>query len=423
MAGVISTPAAVSRARWSICALLFFATTISYVDRQVLSLLAPDLGKLIGWNEEQYGYIVTAFNGAYAIGLFFVGRVIDRFGTRRGYASVITLWSFAAIGHALASTVLGFGVARFFLGLVEAGNFPAAIKTVAEWFPRKERALATGLFNSGSNVGAIVVPLTVPWIAVTFGWRAAFIATGALGFIWLVLWLWYYERPHVHRDCSPAELAYIRSDAEDAVQQVKWTRIAGLRETWAFTLGKFLTDPVWWFYLYWLPKFFSTRFSLSLTKLGLPLVIIYCASSVGSIVGGWLSGKLITHGWSVNRARKTAFFLCALCTLPAAAIPSIDNVWYAVALLSLATAAHQGWSANLYTLVSDVFPQSAVGSVTGFGGAGGALGGMLFSLVVGAILQATGSNYTTLFIMAGSFYLIAFGLIQLLTPKMTPVRA
>jgi ACS family hexuronate transporter-like MFS transporter len=421
--GAVSTSAAVSRARWNICALLFFATTISYVDRQVLSLLAPDLGRLIGWDEKQYGYIVTSFNAAYALGLFFVGRIIDRFGVRRGYATVISLWSVAAMAHALASTVLGFGIARFFLGIVEAGNFPAAIKAVAEWFPRKERALATGIFNSGSNIGAVIVPITVPWIAVNFGWRAAFIVTGALGFVWLVLWLWYYEGPQTHRACSTRELLHIRSDVEEAMHSVPWARVAGLRETWAFALGKFLTDPIWWFYLYWLPKFFSTKYGLSLTKLGLPLVVIYCASSIGSIGGGWLSGMLIARGWSVNRARKTTFFICALCTLPAAAIPQLENVWGAVALLSLATAAHQGWSATIFTLVSDLFPRNAVGSVVGFGGAAGSIGGMLFALVVGWILQATGSNYTTLFLMAGSFYLVAFALIQLLTPKMTPVRA
>ena len=418
----VSTSTRVTNARWSICALLFFATTINYIDRQVLSILAPDLQRSIGWNEEQYGYIVTAFNAAYALGLLFAGGLIDRFGVRRGYASVISLWSLAAIGHALASTALGFGIARFALGLVEAGNFPSAIKSVAEWFPRRERAFATGIFNSGTNVGAILVPVTVPWLAITFGWRAAFIVTGALGFIWLALWLWLYDKPEAHSSCSPAELAYIRSDPPEPVQRVSWARLARYRQTWAFTIGKFFTDPIWWFYLFWLAKFFNTRFGLNLTKLGPPLVVVYCASTIGSIGGGWLSGMLIARGWSVNRARKTTLLLCALAVVPAATIPNTTNVWYAVAMLSLATAAHQGWSANLFTLVSDLFPQRAVGSVVGFGGAGGSIGGMLFSLLVGSILQATGSNYTALFIMAGSFYLVAFGLIQLLSPTLEPVR-
>ncbi len=387
----------------------------------MFSLLAPDLQKTIGWNEAQYGYIVTAFQTAYAIGLLTVGRLMDRFGTRRGYASIISLWSLAAAGHALVSSAFGFGVARFFLGLFESGNFPAAIKTVAEWFPQRQRALATGIFNAGANIGAVVAPLMVPWVALRFGWRGAFLATSFLSATWLVIWLLYYRKPEEHKGCSAAERALITSDAPDTLAPVSWQRMLRIRETWAFALGKLLTDPVWWFYLYWLPKFFNARFGLTLDKIGLPLVIVYLAADIGSVGGGWLSSYLIGKGWSVNAGRKTAMLICACCVVPIIAVVSSSNMWVAVGILSLATAAHQGWSANLYTLVSDVFPRNSVGSVVGIGGAGGAIGGMIVSTLAGLILQATGS-YVPLFMLAGSLYLIAFGVIQLLTPKLTPVK-
>lgn len=415
-----SKQAAVTHTRWTICALLFFATTINYIDRQVLSILAPDLQRSIGWNEIEYGYIVTAFQAAYAIGLFLVGRLMDRFGTRKGYSLVMSVWSFAAMLHALAFSAFGFGSARFLLGLGEAGNFPAAIKTVAEWFPKKERALATGIFNAGANVGAVVAPLTVPWIALNLGWRWAFILTGAIGFIWLAFWAAFYRRPEEHQRLSKAELAYIQSDPAEAVTPVAWSRLLPLRQTWAFTIAKFLTDPVWWFYLYWLPKFLNAKFGLTLDTIGPPLVAIYLAADFGSIGGGWLSSHLIQRGWSVNAGRKTAMLVCALCVLPILFASRASSVWSAVALIGLAAAAHQGWSANLFTLTSDMFPRRAVGSVVGIGGTGGAIGGMLIATAAGHLLEWTGS-YFSLFIVAGSVYLVALLIVHALAPKLKPV--
>ncbi len=409
------------RYRWVICAMLFLATTINYVDRQVLGILAPDLQRSIGFDEAQYGFIVTAFQAAYAVGLLVVGGLMDRFGTRRGFSLAVGVWSVAAMGHALARTALGFGVARFALGLGEAGNFPAAIKTVAEWFPKKERALATGIFNSGSNVGAIVAPLTVPWIAINYGWQWAFIATGAIGFIWLILWSVVYDRPEDHPRLSPAELAYIQSDPPEPATKIAWARLLPHRQTWAFTLGKFLTDPVWWFYLFWLPKFLNTTYGLTLDKLGPPLVVIYVAADVGSIGGGWLSSFLIKRGWSVNAGRKTAMLVCALCVTPIVFASRASSLWLAVALIGLATAAHQGWSANIFTTASDMFPRRAVGSVVGIGGTGGAIGGMLIASAAGLLLQWTGS-YVPLFIVASSAYLVALLVIHLLAPRLEAAR-
>jgi ACS family hexuronate transporter-like MFS transporter len=402
--------------RWTVCALLFFATTINYIDRQVLGILAPVLQRDIGWSEIDYGYIVTAFTGAYALGLLLVGRFIDKVGTRIGYSVSIVVWSIAAIGHALVKSAFGFGVARFSLGLGESGNFPAAIKATAEWFPKKERALATGLFNSGANIGAVVVPLVVPWIVLTWGWREAFIFTGLLGFIWLALWMWLYEIPEKHKKVTKEELAYIRSDpAEAESEKVPWLRLLKYRQTWSFIVGKFLTDPVWWFYLYWLPKFLRDRYDLDLAHLGLPLIVIYTMTSIGSIGGGWLSGAFIKKGWSINKGRKTVMLLCALLILPIVFSSTVSE-WWAVLLIGLATAAHQGWSANLFTTVSDMFPRKAVGSVVGLGGMAGSVGGMLIATAAGFILQFTGS-YVTLFIFAGSIYLVALFAIHLLVPN------
>ena len=299
--------------RWGICALLFFATTINYMDRQVLGLLAPDLQKIFRWNEIQYGYIVTTFQTTYALGLLLMGRFMDRLGTRLGYAISICIWSLAAMGHALANSAFGFAVARGFLGLGESGNFPAAIKTVTEWFPKKERALATGIFNSGTNVGAIVAPLTVPWIAVNLGWRWAFLFTGFFSATWLLLWLVLYRRPQEHSRISASELQYILSEPVEPTTQIAWAHLLRHRQTWAFAIGKFMTDPIWWFYLFWLAKFFASAHGLTLTKLGPPIVVIYLAADVGSISGGWLSSSLLKRGWSANRARKTAMLICALC--------------------------------------------------------------------------------------------------------------
>jgi MFS transporter, ACS family, hexuronate transporter len=411
----------IGRYRWVICAMLFFATTINYIDRQVLGILATDenFKQTIGWNEAEYGYVNTAFQAAYAIGLLVVGNMMDRFGTRKGFSLAIVFWSVAAMFHAAARSAVGFGMARFALGLGEAGNFPAAIKTVAEWFPKKERALATGIFNSGSNVGAIIAPLAVPWIAITYGWQWAFIITGALGFIWLAFWLLTYRRPEEHPKLSAAELTHIQSDPAEPTTKIPWGRLFPHRQTWAFAIGKFLTDPIWWVYLFWLPKFLNTNYGLNITQIGLPLVVIYVAADVGSIGGGWLSSKLIKIGWSVNKARKTAMLLCAVSVVPIMFAARASNLWVAVALVSLAAAAHQGWSANIFTMASDMFPRRAVGSVVGIGGMAGSIGGMLIATTVGLILQYTGS-YLPIFIIAGSAYLIALAVIHLLAPRLEP---
>jgi ACS family hexuronate transporter-like MFS transporter len=407
--------------RWAVCALLFFATTINYIDRQVFGILAPVLAKEIGWNEIEYGYIITAFTGAYAIGLLVVGRIIDKVGTKIGFSVSIFVWSIAAIGHALVKSVFGFGAARFSLGLGESGNFPAAIKATAEWFPRKERAFATGLFNSGANIGAVVAPLVVPWITLTWGWREAFICTGLLGFIWLVFWLWLYEIPEKHRKVTKEEIAYIRSDPAELVhEKIPWLKLLKYKQTWAFVVGKFLTDPVWWFYLYWLPKFLSQRYDLDLAHLGLPLIVIYTMTSIGSIGGGWLSGALIKIGWSINKGRKTVMLICSLLVVPIVFASAVAQ-WWAVLLIGLAAAAHQGWSANLFTTVSDMFPKRAVGSVVGLGGMAGSVGGMLIATAAGFILEFTGS-YLILFIIAGSAYLLALFVFQLLVPNLDEIK-
>ena len=419
MAGVpgVETGGKVGTYRWRICALLLLATTINYVDRQVLGVLAPDLQRQIGWNEIDYGYIVTSFQAAYAIGLLCAGVVIDKLGTKIGYAVAITLWSLAAMSHSLATTVVGFAIARFALGLGEAGNFPAAIKTVAEWFPRRERAFATGIFNSGSNVGAIVAPLTVPIVAVTWGWQAAFIFTGLLSGAWLITWLLVYRTPEQQPKLSAAELAYIRSDPEEPVTRIAWTQLLRHRQTWAFVAAKFMTDPFWWFFLFWLPKFLNSEYGLTLTGIGLPLVVIYVMADVGSIAGGWLAGRFIRLGWSANRARKTAMLICASCVLPIVFASQAGNLWLAVGLIGLATAGHQGWSANVFTLSSDMFPRRAVGSVVGIGGFAGAVGGMMISTFVGFLLESTGS-YLPVFLIAGSAYLLALLVVHLLAPRL-----
>jgi ACS family hexuronate transporter-like MFS transporter len=406
--------------RWTICALLFFATTINYIDRQVLGILATTLEKEIGWSEIEYAYIVTAFQGAYAIGLLLVGRIMDLVGTKLGYTLAMIVWSIASMAHALARSAFGFGAARFALGLGESGNFPAAIKTVAEWFPKKERALATGIFNAGSNVGAIAAPLLVPWITITYGWQEAFIVTGAIGFIWLVFWIWLYEIPAKHKRLSTPELSYINSDPPESLEKVRWMKLLTHRQTWAFALAKFMTDPVWWFYLYWVPKFLSKEYGLTLDKIGPPLIVIYLLADVGSVGGGWLSSAFIKRGWSVTKARKMAMLICAVCVVPIVFASQADSVWLAVGLLGLATAAHQGWSANLFTTTSDMFPRRAIGSVVGIGGMAGSIGGMLISTATGFILEFTGS-YVIIFIIAGSMYLIALLTFQLLAPRLDPI--
>jgi MFS transporter, ACS family, aldohexuronate transporter len=418
----LETRSSVGGFRWVICALLFAATTINYIDRQIIGILKPELQRDLGWTEIEYSNIVLVFQLAYAISLVLVGRLIDRIGTLRGFSLSVIWWSFAAMGHALAHSVMGFGVARFLLGLGEGGNFPASNKTVAEWFPKKERALTFGLFNAGTNVGAIVTPVVVPWIVVTWGWRAAFVATGAIGFLWLFFWHALYRRPEEHPRLSKAELAYIQSDPPDPPSRgVPWVRLLPLRQTWAFALGKFMTDPFWWFYLFWVPDFLQKSYGLNLQARGLPLAVIYIVASVGSVGGGWLSGALIRRGWTVNAARKTTMLACALAVVPIVFASHASSMWEAVAFVSLAAAAHQGFSANIFTTTSDMFPRYAVGSVTGIGGMAGAVGGMLVSKVVGYVLEWTGS-YTSVFMLAGSAYLLALLVIHLLVPHLEPAE-
>jgi ACS family hexuronate transporter-like MFS transporter len=420
-AAAAEAAAPVGRYRWRICGLLLAATTINYIDRQVLGVLAPELQKTFAWSEVDYSYIVTCFQMAYAIGLVTAGAVIDRLGTRLGYALAISIWSLAAMSHALVGSVMGFAMARFALGLGEAGNFPAALKTVAEWFPRRERAFATGIFNSGTNIGAIVAPLAVPIIAVKFGWQAAFLATGILSAAWLVTWLATYRPPEQHPKLSSAELALIRSDPAEPTERVPWLHLLKYRQTWAFVLGKFMTDPIWWFFLFWLPKYLNSKHGLSLLELGAPLIAIYVMSDIGSIGGGWIAGRFIKRGWSVNRARKTAMLICASCAVPVVFVSQVESVWAAVFLIGLATAGHQGWSANIFTLPSDMFPRRTVASVVGIGGLGGAVGGMLLSTFTGFQLEATAS-YVPLFVLAASAYLTALGVIHLLVPKLEPAK-
>jgi ACS family hexuronate transporter-like MFS transporter len=403
-----------------ICALLFAATTINYVDRGVLGVLAPDLQKTIGWSDTQYGDINAAFTLAYAIGFLVVGRFVDRVGTKVGYAVALVVWSLAAAGHALARSALGFGVARFLLGLGEAGNFPSAIKTTAEWFPRRERALATGLFNAGSNIGAVLAPWLAPILALRWGWQSAFLVTGLVGLVWVAFWLPLYDRPERHPWVSPAELAWIQSDKPEAATPIPWVELLEHRQTWAFASGKFLTDAIWWFYLFWSPKFLAHSFGVDLKHIGPPLIVIYLLADVGSVGGGWLSSRLLKQGWSSNAARKTALLVCALCVVPVAMAPIVSQKWTAVLLISLAAAAHQGFAANLFTLASDLFPRRAVGSVVGIGGTAGAVGGFLMQLASGRIKDLTGS-YLPMFLVAASVYVLSVLIIHALAPRLEPV--
>jgi MFS transporter, ACS family, aldohexuronate transporter len=406
--------------RWTVCAFLFFATTINYMDRQVIGILAPELQRIIGWNEIQYGHIITTFQFAYAIGLLVAGGIIDRVGTRIGYALAIGVWSISALCHALVSSVAGFEIVRFCLGLGESGNFPAALKAVAEWFPKKERSLAAGIFNSGSNIGAILAPLTVPWIALHLGWRWAFVFTAFFSATWLVAWLLFYKTPRQHSGVAPAELAYIESDPAEPAAKVAWSQLLPYRQTWVFTLCKFITDPVWWFLLFWLPKFLNQTHGLTLGKLGPPLVAIYVMADVGSIAGGWFSSALIRRGWPVYRARKTAMLTCALLVVPIVFAATASSLWVAVGLIGLAAASHQGFSANLLTFPSDMFPRRTVASVAGIGGFGGAVGGMGIATFTGYLLEWTHS-YMPVFMLAATAYLVALFVIQILLPRLEPL--
>jgi ACS family hexuronate transporter-like MFS transporter len=412
---------AIGKYRWYIVALLFFATTINYVDRAVLGVLAPTLRTEIGWTDQEYGYISAAFTLAYAIGFLFAGWFIDKIGTRLGYTVYLTIWSLAAAAHALAKSVSGFSIARFALGIGESGNFPAAIKTVAEWFPKKERALATGIFNAGSNVGAIVAPLVVPWLALNWGWQSAFIITGLAGLIWIAFWFPVYHKPAEHPKLSKTELDHIQSDPPDTATKIPWLRLLSFKQTWAFSIGKFLTDAIWWFYLFWFPLFMNDRFGVDLKTIGIPMITVYLLADVGSVAGGWFSSALLKRNWTVNGARKIAMLVCAILILPVAIAPHVSGQWIAVILIGVAAAAHQGFSANIFTTASDMFPRKAVGSVVGIGGFAGAIGGFFMNLGAGWLKQNTGS-YEIMFAIAGVVYLIALLIMHLLVPKLEPAQ-
>ena len=408
--------------RWTVCAMLFVATSINYMDRQVIAILKPTLEHSIGMTEVSYGYIVDAFQIAYAIGLLVAGRLIDKLGTRIGYLLVMVTWSVSAMGHALANTVLEFGVARFFLGLGESGNFPAAIKTIAEWFPQNERSLATGIFNSGANVGAILAPAIVPWVTLRWGWHVAFLTTGLFSALWILWWFLYYRRPTDHPTLTARELPHIYQEAaEDLGPSVPWRRLLSCRQTWAFSIAKFLTDPIWWFYLFWLPSYFSAKFNLNLSHLGLPLILVYNVSAIGSIGGGWLPTPFRRLGLSPNYARLAAMLVCASLVVPICTAASVKSLWIAIALIGVAAGAHQGWSANLFTTSSDMFPRKAVGAVVGIGGMAGSVGSALFAFFAGHILQLTHS-YAVLFGIASSAYLFALIVLYVLAPGLKKVE-
>jgi ACS family hexuronate transporter-like MFS transporter len=412
--------------RWTICALLFFASTINYIDRQTVAVLKPHLQAVLNWSESDYGWIIFAFQLAYAIMMIVSGGLIDWIGTRMGFALALTWWSLAAMGHALARSARSFGIARFLLGAGEAGNFPASIKTVAEWFPPKERALATGIFNAGTNIGAVLAPPLVVWLTLKWSWQVAFIFTGGLGFIWLIFWLAIYRPPEAHPWISKDELQHLRSDKEDetskAESKIPWRAILGYPQAWGFILAKFMTDPIWWFYVFWLPSYLKQARGFSLEQIGYFAWIPFLAADVGSVAGGWLSSSLIKRGWSVNRARKTAMAACAFCMPAGIAAVFAPNAWMALALISVATSAHQGWSANVFTLSSDMFPKKDVGSIVGIGGAGGAMGGMIIAPTAGYILQWF-HNYVPLFIIAGVMHPLAIALVHLIVPRIEPVQS
>src|SRR5688572_13196036 len=428
---------AIGSYRWTICALVFFATTVNYIDRQVISLLKSDLTTEFNWNDGDYANIEIAFKIAYALGMLISGRVIDKVGTKIGYFLATLLWSIAAVGHGLVSSTFGFIVARSALGVTESANFPAAIKTVAEWFPKKERALATGIFNSGTNIGAVVAPLTVPYIMVAWGWKWAFIITGSIGFIWVVLWLMYYETPAKHKKLLKPEFDYIHADADDKADELKkdekvsWIRLLGFKQTWAFVMGKFLTDPIWWFYLFWLPDFLESQYGIKGTQMALPVATVYILTTFGSVGGGWLPMYLIKNNWPAFKARKTSMLIYAFMVIPIvfAQILGEMNMWLAVLVIGLAASAHQAWSANIFTTVSDMFPKKAVGSVTGIGGMFGSLGGIMLSVLVQKSLfvhyRAIGdieTAYYIMFIICGSAYLLAWLTLHLLAPRFERVR-
>ncbi len=418
-----------SNYRWTVCALIFFATTINYLDRQVIGILKPMLESDLGIGEEAYAHIIMVFQLCYGISMFFIGRLIDKYGTKIGYGVSVFLWSIAAMGHALAKGVLGFGFWRGFLGISEAGNFPSSNKAIAEWFPKKERALAIGIFNSGTNVGAIVAPLAIPAIVAAWGWQMAFILTGALGFIWIIFWFIFYEIPEKQKRANAAEVAYINSDLDEQAEtkeKVQWLKLFKLRQTWLFFIGKGLTDPIWWFYLFWIPGWLATvrGTGLSLSSFGLPLAFIYTMTTVGSIGGGWVSGFMISKGMSPFKARRVTMLIFALLVVPIIFAQSSGvSTWGAVCLIALAASSHQAWSANIFATVSDAFPKKAVSSITGIGGMAGAVGGAFISYIAGGILQHfkdlghIETGYVVMFSIAGSAYLIAWIIMAVFRPK------
>ena len=410
----------ITKYRWRIVALLFFATTINYIDRQVIGILKPYIAEDLGWTEAGYGYIVAAFQVAYAIGLVVTGGFLDRLGTRLGYSIAIILWSIAGITHAAARGVWSFAAARFGLGLGESANFPAAVKAIAEWFPKKERALATGWFNSGSSIGAILAPLIVWGSYARFGWQGAFIITGALGFIWLIFWRISYQVPEKHIRVSREEVDYIRSGEEEQQNKVPWISILTHRQTIAIVLSRFVTDWVWWFYLFWTPDFLNKQYGINIRELVLPLIVIYTAASFGGIAGGWLSSWFIRSGKSIDYARKNAILICAIFVVPVMFAAKVPGLWPAVALISMAAAAHQGWASNIFTVVSDIYPRGAVASMTGLSGFGGAVGGALAASFVGFLLDLTGS-YMLIFGIAGTAYLLAWLILKLMIPRIEPL--
>jgi ACS family hexuronate transporter-like MFS transporter len=409
------------RYRWLIVWLLFAAVVINYVDRQILGVLKPYIEGELRWSETDYANIVFWFQASYALSFLFFGRLVDRIGAKWGYSLAFLIWTVAHIAHAGARSVTGFIAARVLLGIGEAGNFPAGIKAITEWFPQRERAFATGLFNAGSNIGALVTPILVPAITLAMGWRAAFVITGVGSLLWLVAWIAIYKRPQEHSRVSAAELAYIQQDPADTGPAIPWRRLILYRETWAIALAKFLIDPIWWMFLFWLPDFFAKTYQLDLKSFGPPLVAVYLLADIGSIAGGWMSSRLISRGLSVNVARKSAMLVMSLFAIPVMFAQQMQNLWLAVLVIGLAAACHQGVTANVYTLASDLFPRRAIGSVIGIGGTIGAIGGMIMAKYVGYVLESIGS-YTPLFVLAGSAYLVATLVVHLLSPRLRPVH-
>jgi MFS transporter, ACS family, hexuronate transporter len=409
--------------RWRIVALLFFATTINYIDRQIIGILKPFISEELGWSESDYGYIVAAFQVAYALGLISTGRFIDKLGTRRGYVWAMVIWSLAGMAHAAARTVFGFMAARFTLGIGQAANFPAAVKAVAEWFPKKERAFANGLFNAGSNFGAIIAPIIVSAITIAMGWKLAFIITGALGFIWVVFWLASYRVPEHHPKLKKDEYQYIVQDKDEAMHgsSIKWLQLLKHKQTYALCSTRFISDWVWWFFLFWVPDFLNKTYGVNITEVVLPLIIIYVISIIGGISGGWLSSRFIQMGKSVDFARKSAILICAFVVMPVVLVYQVHNLWVSVALIALATAGHQGWAANMFTLVSDIYPKNAVGSVVGLIGFTGAVGGALSATFIGLLLESTGS-YFLIFLFAASVYLVNWVIIKIFIKEIKQIE-